>query len=63
MMLPLPDNVSKIFFRNTSQESFHVALDVRKFSKSLSLQDICLILERAKNPRGLSQVNKVVDPF
>ena len=42
---------------------FHVALVVTKISKSLSHQDIFLILETAKNRRGLSQVNKVDDPL
>jgi uncharacterized protein YcgL (UPF0745 family) len=62
-MVPLPETVLKIVFQNTSHQRLHVALDVRKVSKSLSLQGIFLILERAKNRRGLIQVTKVDGPF
>jgi len=62
-MVPLPKTVLKIVYRNTWQQRFQVALDVRKASKSLSLQGIFLILEKAKNLRGLSQVNKVDGPL
>jgi len=49
-MVPLPETVLKIvFFRNTSQQRFHVALDVIKVSKSLSLQGIFNFGKRQKS--------------
>jgi hypothetical protein len=52
-MLPLRDTVLKLVFRNTSQECWHICAPSGHF----------LILERAKNRKGLSRVNMMDGPF
>jgi len=62
-LLILPTYMTlKIVFRNSSQQSFDVAKDVRN-SSNLSSFRAFLILERSKNRSGLSQVNKLDGQF
>jgi hypothetical protein len=54
-MVPLPETVLQTVFRNSSQQCYQVALDVRNVSKSLPLQ--------GKSSSGLSQVIRVDGPL
>jgi hypothetical protein len=57
-MVPLPETILKIVFRNTSR-----CIRYQECQQIFVPSGHFLILERAKNRRGPSQVNKVDGPF
>jgi hypothetical protein len=62
-MVPLPETVLKKIFPKFFSAAFSRCVGCQEGQQIFVPSEHFLILERAKNRRGLSQVNKVDGPF